>query len=142
MASGSCVPAKEHSGVRGLAGSVHALPPGLCSQCTKLCHAHLCQRPAVRYKEKSPVPSRRKKSSISAGCLGFKELSSLHKELLSSYSTSNTIIYRSGMYDRGTKGPHHGPKPHCAKHCTNTEQRDDPFPKELTRKHKMEKSYY
>lgn len=46
------------------------------------------------------------------------------------------------MYDRGTEGPHRGPKPHCAKRCTNTEQRDDPYPKELTSKHKMEKSHY
>lgn len=104
--------------------------------------AWLCHGAALEGDKSSPLQEEKIKSIVSDGCLGFKEPSSSHKEFLSSYSTSNVIIYRSGTYDRGTEGPHRGPRPHCAKRRTNTEQRDHPFPKELTSKHKMEKSHY
>lgn len=94
------MPAKEHSGVTVLAGALHALPRGLCSQSMRLCPAWL------RHAEKSPVPSRSQKPIISAVCSGFNELPSSHKEFLSSHSTSNTIIYRSGTcMTEGLWGP-------------------------------------
>lgn len=38
-------------------------------RCTRLCHAHLCQWPAGHYKEKRPVPSRKKKKIQHFSCL-------------------------------------------------------------------------
>lgn len=95
-------------------------------------------------KRKDQYPQEKKKNpafQLSVQVLKNFEESSSHKEFFLSYSTSNMIIYRSGTYDRGTDGPHHGPKLPVLS-TVQTEQRDDPFPKELTHKHKMEKSHY